>query len=151
MKKFIAAALLLLALPGCSGLSQPTPTPVPTNTSTLFPTVTSAPLLPTETPDLVSQLAPQGEPVSEWKGIPIMPDAIAGEGDDESYVFTVRATTQQVQEYYERELGKLGWELSSRGAGSNSSLMLVFVDSTLETIMVSIIVKGEECLVVLVK
>ena len=155
MKKPIVVSLLLLALTACSSLSQTTPAPawtltaVPTQSAALAQT--STPLLPTETPDIIAELAPEGEPASEWKGIPIMPDAIAGEGDEESYVFTIQATPQQVQEYYVKELGKLGWELNARGAGSNSSLMLIFTDNTTETLTVSILVKGSEVLVLLVK
>ncbi len=157
MKKLIVFSLLVLALTACSGLSQPTPAPAPTQTLTPFPepTATPAPTStlppPTETPDLVAELMPEGEPASEWKGIPIMPEALAGEGDEESYVFTVQATSQQVQEYYQRELGKLGWQLSARGAGSNASLMLIFLDNTSTMLTVSILVKGDGSLVLLVK
>ena len=43
-----------------------------------------------------------------WKGIPVMPDATSGEGDEEGYVFTIHATSQQVQDYYQVELARLG-------------------------------------------
>ena len=158
VKKLIAAAFLLaFSLIACSGLAQPTPTPVPTLTFTPSPTLTATlaptntPLPPTETQDAVSALAPEGEPASEWQGIPIMPGAIAGDGDEESYVFTIRATAQDVQEYYERELGKLGWQPFAQAEGKDSSLMLIFTNDASETLSISIIAKGDECLVLLVK
>ncbi len=157
MKKPIAVSLLFLALTACSGLSQPTQVPVPTWTLTPFPTPTATPAPtstlppPTATPDIIAELMPEGEPASEWKGIPIMPEALAGEGDEQSYVFTVQATSQQVQEYYQRELGKRGWQLNARGAGSNASLMLIFMDNTSTMLTVSILVKGDGSLVLLVK
>ena len=154
MKKPIAASLflLILFLTACSNFIQTTPNIVPTLTLTIVPmlrpTNTSQP--PTKTPDAVAALIPEGQPASEWNGIPIMPDAIAGEGDGESYVFTIKATPQQVQEYYQLELGKLGWQPFATGNG-DSSLMLMFTNNASATLTVSIIAKGDEVLVLLVK
>src|SRR5689334_10568214 len=82
MKKLITANLicLLLVLAACSSIKhQPSQTAIP---ATAIPSLalTQVPLLATETPH------PEGQPASQWKGIPIMPGAIAGEGDEESYV-----------------------------------------------------------------
>jgi hypothetical protein len=79
-----------------------------------------------------------------------MPEAIAGEGDEESYVFTIKATPQQVQEYYQLELGKLGWQPFSTDNG-DSSLMLMFTNNASATLTISIIAKGDQVLVLLVK
>lgn len=74
----------------------PTDTPRPTNT-TLPPTLTS-------TPDL-----PQGTPVSEWQGIPIMPDAIAGDGGETFYKFITKVSQDEVRDYYIETMPKYGW------------------------------------------
>jgi hypothetical protein len=154
VKKPIAASLflLILFLTACSNFIQITPNTVPmltlTVVPTLVPTNTSQP--PTETPDAIAARVPDGQPASEWNGIPIMPDASAGEGDEESYVFTIKATPQQVQEYYQLELGKLGWQPFATGNG-DSSLMLMFTNNASATLTVSIIAKGDEVLVLLVK
>ncbi len=147
MKKPIAASLLLLmlVLAACSNFRQPSPTAIPTLTLTVLPT-----FAPTQTPDAVSSLIPEGQPASEWNGIPIMPEAIAGEGDEESYVFTIKATPQQVQEYYQLELGKLGWQPFATGDG-DSALMLMFTNNASATLTISIIAKGDQVLVLLVK
>jgi hypothetical protein len=79
-----------------------------------------------------------------------MPEAITGEGDEESYVFTVKATPQQVQDYYQVELGKLGWQLATTG-GEASSLTLTFYDPASATLTISILSKGEQVLVLLVR
>ena len=154
MKKPIAASLflLILFLTACSNFIQTTPNIVPTLTLTIVPMLipTNTSQLPTETPDAVTALIPEGQPASEWNGIPIMPDAIAGEGDGESYVFTIKATPQQVQEYYQLELGKLGWQPFATGNG-DSSLMLMFTNNASATLTVRIIAKGDEVLVLLVK
>jgi hypothetical protein len=156
VKKNIAAGFLLLTLAACSNFLQPTPTPSPTQTPTAIPTLTatvpptetSGP--PTATENVVATLAPEGEPASEWNGIPIMPGVITGEGDEEGYVFTITATSQQIQEYYELELGKLGWQSLAEGDGSSSSI-LIFTNEASETLSVSIITKGDDALVLLVK
>ncbi len=148
MKSPSVACLLLLALilTACSSFAQPTPTPTPTGTFTAVPTRTATrapthtPSPPTETPATAS----------EWNGIPIMPGAVAGDGDEESYVFTIRATSQQIQEYYELELGKLGWQLSAQ-EDDDASLLLIFINDASATLTVSIIAKGDAALVLLVK
>jgi hypothetical protein len=142
VKKLIATSLLALTLVACSSVVQSTPvvTAIPTMMVTVTPTL--SPLPPTETREV--------QPVSEWNGIPIMPGAIAGEGDEEGYVFTIKATPQQVQEFYQIELGKMSWQPISQDA-SSSSLMLVFMDSTSATLTVNILSKGDEVLVLLVK
>lgn len=143
MQRIIAAPLLLLALLSCSDPDQPT-TAVVTPTPTLTATVTQTPVLlsPTETP--------QAQPTASWNGIPIMPGALAGEGDEEGYVFTIQATLAQVQEYYQLELGKLGWQLVSQEQ-DDSSLTLLFMNNASETLTVSIISKGDQALVLLGK
>jgi hypothetical protein len=77
-----------------------------------------------------------------------MPDAIAGEGDEEGYVFTVNATTQQVRDYYQSELGKLGWQLLAPEEGEAS---LKFMNSASETLTINLIAKRNQVLVLLVK
>jgi hypothetical protein len=50
--------------------------------------------------------------VTEWKGIPIMPNAVAGEesvdGGIGSYAFTIKENIATVQSYYINELTKKG-------------------------------------------
>lgn len=156
MKKPIAAILLLLTLAACSSFIQPTPTAVPTPTFTVIPTFTATvpptntELPPTKTPDVLSELISQGQPASEWNGIPIMPNAVAGEGDKESYAFTVKAMPHQIKEYYQVELGKLGWRSFVQGNG-DSSLILMFMNNASETLTLSLIVMGNQSLVLLVK
>jgi hypothetical protein len=77
-----------------------------------------------------------------------MPDAIAGEGDADGYVFMVTATPQQVGDYYQAELGKLGWQLLAAEEGNAS---LSFVNTASETLTISLITKGDQVLVLLVK
>jgi len=151
--KIISAVLFLLALPACSSLVTPASVPTPARTVAPIPTATIAstqsPRLPTETPDLVAELDPEGQPAKEWNGIPIMPGAIAGEGDEEGYVFTIKATPEQIQEYYQLELGKLGWKPFAQG--DEESSMFIFTNETSETLAVNIVTKGDEALVLLVK
>ena len=142
MKKVIAAHLILLLLSACSGKIQLTPavTEVPTEIVTVTPA--PSPLPPSQT--AVSQ------PTKEWMGIPVMPGATTGEGDEEGYVFTIKATSQQVQDYYQVELARLGWQPSDQET-SNASVILNFTDSTAATLTISILAKGDEVLVLLVK
>ncbi len=76
--------------------------------------------------------------------------AIAGEGDEESYVFTIKATPQQVADYYQAELVPLGWQPFGTD-NKDASLMLLFMDQSSATLTISIIAKGDDALVLLVK
>jgi len=143
VKKLIAV-LFSLVLVACSDTVPPTPSPTATPTPAPMATATptSSPVLPTETRVV--------QPAPEWHGIPIMPGVIAGEGDDEGYVFTIKATLQQVQEYYQLELARLGWQPLTQD-GDVSSIVLTFTNSESATLTVSILSKGDESLVLLVK
>ena len=79
-----------------------------------------------------------------------MPGAIAGEGDEESYVFTIKATPQQVTDYYQTELAALGWQPFGTD-NKDASLMLLFMDQNSATLTINIIAKGDDALVLLVK
>jgi hypothetical protein len=153
---FIFTSILIAA---CSALA-PVPTPTPTQTATLMPTDTSTPIPtptqtntpqpPTETSDPISALLPSGIPEKEWKGIPIMPGAINGGGDNESYRFTIEAPVEEVQAYYEKELAKLGWDLMVAGSGDTDSVMLIFNNGVPPLLPVSIFSHGELTLVMIV-
>ena len=54
---------------------------------------------------------PQGTPVQEWNGIPIMPQATVGQefSDTNTYSFKANVTTTEVQDFYSEQLTALGW------------------------------------------
>ena len=79
-----------------------------------------------------------------------MPGATAGEGDTEGYVFTVQATPGQVQDYYEIELGQLGWQLTGQES-SDATLALLFTNDASDTLTINIVSKDGEALVILAK
>lgn len=56
-----------------------------------------------------NSLNPQGAPVQEWRGIPVMSQATAGEEFGDTYSFRVNATVQEIQDYYNQQLSALGW------------------------------------------
>jgi hypothetical protein len=62
-------------------------------------------------PDFGNMLDPQGTPVQEWRGIPIPPDAIAGQefSENNTYSFKANVTAKQVQDFYNEKLPALGW------------------------------------------
>ena len=155
-KPFVPSSLILmLFLIACTSLAQPTPFMVASATLPAVPawTVTHSAIttpLPSTTARAVPTVSiPQGQPASEWNGIPIMPGAIVGEGDLESYVFSVRATPEKIKEFYRAELSKLGWQRLD--TGDQVPARLLFVNGSSETLTVNILTKGDEALVLLVK
>lgn len=147
----VLLSFLVIVLASCNIFApQPTETPIPTNTSsptsiatptsTPEPTNTPAkfPVPATETPSAPVLPVPSGAPSSEWEGIPVMPNAIAGEGDSKGYYFTINATPDEIQKFYEKELGLLGWTMFASGQGTTSALILIFMKGS-STLSVSII------------
>lgn len=65
---------------------------------------------------------------TNWEGIPIMPNATEGEQvTPSSYDFTVKASAEEAQYFYETELGKLGWKmLSIQEDEESKSVIMVF-------------------------
>jgi hypothetical protein len=81
---------------------------------------------------------PSGKPSSDWEGVPVMPNATAGEGDSKGYSFTINASPDEIQKYYEKELGKLGWNTFANGQGTTEAVLLIFMNDT-DMLTISII------------
>lgn len=152
--KFISLTILVLFVMACNAVTQPfnqarelagtaqsiatampiqtlqslatqISTQVPAETFEALPSmVPSLEAIASQLPDLGNFFNPQGTPVSEWKGIPVMPQATAGEEFAESsiYSYKVDASIEEVQQYYKTELEELGWQsffnLPSDSSGS---------------------------------
>jgi hypothetical protein len=138
--KAIILSVLVITLASCNTFApQPTETPTPTETSlptstntpdpTSTPTIvpTRTPIPPTETPSEPVLPMPSGEPSREWEGIPVMPNALAGEGDSGGYSFTINASLDEIQKFYETELPKLGWSVFASGQGTTDAVILMFM------------------------
>jgi outer membrane biosynthesis protein TonB len=131
-----------------------TPTETPTATNTAVPTraatavsATSAPAA-TEPPATADSGGssdfplplPVGVPASQWNGIPIMPQAIAGQEDEGGYIYTVGASVQTISSYYQSQMINLGWDLLATSVGANDAVILIFQNfSTGEVASVAIL------------
>lgn len=127
------------ATPTQTATSTPTETPLPTATFTPKPTSTPKPPTSTPTPKLLSALVSSMTPVSDWNGVPIMPNAITGSGDDKGYSYTVNAEPGDVRAFYESALAAKGYSLFATGEGaSGETVMMIFMKGS-DMITVSII------------
>jgi hypothetical protein len=151
INKAMTFLVLCLTLASCSALSpKPTETPIPTKTSlptltntpeptaTPTPKPTRTPIPPTETPSAPVLAMPSGKPLTNWEDIPVMPNAVAGDGDSKGYSFTVNASSDEIQKFYVKELAKLGWNMFASGQGTTNAILLIFMKDT-NTISISII------------
>jgi hypothetical protein len=95
---------------------------------------------------------PEDPPLTEWKGIPVMPGAIAGRESDDSYEFSIEATPQEVQDFYERELSQQGYSLWAVGENdaTGEPAMLMLSKGT-DMLTISIIVEAEYLLVMMIQ
>lgn len=65
--------------------------------------------IPSMMPDVDNAVNPQGEPLDEWNGIPIMPSATAGNESTGIYSFKADGTVTDAFDYYKAEMETLGW------------------------------------------
>lgn len=125
------------------------PTRTPPNTIAPSPTRVVTP-----EPTLVSGKlpVPTGAPVSSWHDFPILPNPIAGQDNDKGgYFYSVRATPQQIQDFYTREMKKLGWDLLSVSTKANDPgyLFLIYNQANYPTLSVLVSVQGDVAIVFL--
>lgn len=128
-----------------AGTAESIASALPIETLQALPSV-----LPTDLSDFEEYnfFDPQGVPLSEWNGVPIMPQATAGqEFNDYTYSFKVNTSVEDAVAYYKDELVKLGWsstfDLPIEGEGGimlyskeDSLLTLTFTLLDGETIVV---------------
>ena len=85
---------------------------IPRETLEALPsTVPTLQALASSLPDFGNMFDPQGTPVQEWRGIPILPQAIAGQefSENNTYSFKANVTPKEVQDFYDEKLAALGW------------------------------------------
>jgi hypothetical protein len=142
--KFLSLIFVILFLLACNTVTQPVrdvqnlagtaqsfATAIPVDTlraiASQIPASTLE-ALPSQLPDIQGYIDPQGTPAADWKGIPVMPQATAGEEakDGSSYSFKVNATVKEAQDYYSTELVKLGWTSSFSMPGNETASVLAF-------------------------
>lgn len=91
-------------------------------------------------PDFGNMFDPQGTPVSEWNGIPIMTQATAGQDfpDTKTYSFKVDATVKEANDFYEQELPKLGWDTSGFNMPGNDTMAVLVYQKDNDILTVTI-------------
>jgi hypothetical protein len=157
--KFLIVIIIMVFLLACSFLAQPfkggnNPTETPQSAIRDTPPADADEDLVTNTPgaeevdtpsaedieQVGSMLDPQGTPVKEWKGIPVMPQATAGQefAEESTYSFKVNAPVKEVYDFYKEKLIALGWKEPYPKPIEGDSANIVFVkgNSTLSVTVV---------------
>lgn len=159
LTKFLLLSVLLVFMLACATVTQPikdaqnlagtaqsfaTALPVETlqSLATQVATQVSASTLqalPSQLPSFEC-VNPQGDPVSEWKGIPIMPQATLGQEctDISAYSFKADATIKEVQDFYNAQLVELGWSsLFSVPGDANGAILSFQKDNSVLTVTIT--------------
>jgi len=172
ISRYLITLVFTLLLVACATkLSEPTLTGIPESSlspaSTIQPNTKTAGNIPSKTPLLSPDVSitftpvlastatvnlplPSGKPVSSWKNVPIMPDAIVGEEKEDGYSYTINATPVQVQDFYDTEMPKVGWKFFATGKGETGSLLLMYQKDE-KTTTVSIFEQDDVTLVLLIQ
>jgi len=165
LSKLVLLSVLIVFVLACNAINQPlndaqnlaktaealaTAMPVETlqSLATNIP-VETIQAAASEIPDFANMFNPQGTPVSEWNGIPVMPQATAGQEfpETKTYSFKADATSEDVLDYYKDQLAGLGWSETFSMPGDNDGAISVYSkDSSVLTITV---VSSEGTLVVI--
>jgi hypothetical protein len=94
--------------------------------------------LPTGMPDIGNLADPQGEPLTEWNGIPISPAATAGEETTGLYSYKANGTISELSDFYKSEMERLGWqELFSLPDTGTGAILTYQQDDHVATITIS--------------
>jgi hypothetical protein len=102
--------LVLLPLLPIFSLASPESTPVPDPTATSLEQTYEA-----LTAKTTSDFSSTSQPLADWNGIPIMPQAIAGQpANAGAYAFKVPVDSGTIESYYRDKLKSLGWNLADR-------------------------------------
>jgi hypothetical protein len=159
--KFLAVAIVVVFLLACSFISQPVRdaenlaktaeamgSALPAGTLEALPSL--VPAFETNIPDIGNVFNPQGTPVQEWKGIPIMPQATAGQEfpKNNSYSFKATATIKEVQDFYSQKLTALGWEQPFDLPAEGDAALMTFKKGSSQLAIV-ITSSEDACIVVL--
>lgn len=158
LTKYLSLSVLVLFILACSTVTQPFKdaqnlagtaqsfaTALPVETLKAFATqipASTLEALPSQMPDFQGMLNPQGTPASDWKGIPIMPQATAGQEFAESNTYSFKAdatvTVKEVQDFYNAQLVEQGWSsLFSMPGDSNVSIIAFQKDSNVLNITIT--------------
>ena len=141
LSKFLSLLVVIAFLLACNFVTQPIndvqnlagtaqalTTLVPIETLQALPTIIAS-AVPAETlqalpsaipslealgsamPNFENMFNPQGTPVQEWRGIPVMSQATTGQefSENNTYSFKANVTVQDVQNFYKEQLTALGW------------------------------------------
>jgi len=131
------------SMPGIAGTAESMLTTMPEIVTTLESAATSIPDL-----DQYNYFNPQGTPLSEWNGIPIMPQATVGqEYNDGTYSFKVSATSQDVQDYYNKELVDRGWTTTFNLPGDENGAIMLFSKEDNSVVITITFLDGETTVV----
>lgn len=94
--------------------------------------------LPSEIAQIGNYFDPQGTPVSEWNGIPIMPQATAGqEFDANNYSFKYAGTAKDASDFYLDNLRPAGWSPLVTTSEDQGGLLVFSMGDQILTITVS--------------
>lgn len=78
-----------------------------------------------------------------------MPQAISGEEKQGSYSYIVKATVEQVKDYYDKEMPELGWQPFAEGTGENGNLLLIYMKGS-DIATISVILQDDVTLVMII-
>lgn len=95
--------------------------------------------LPTTISEFGNFFDPQGTPVAEWNGIPIMPQATAGqEFDSGNYSFRFSGTVKDASDFYTAALETAGWSTMMTMPGDEQGGLLVMQkDNSILTVTIT--------------
>ncbi len=176
LSKFLALFTLVLFVLACNFVTQPfrdvqhlqataqsigtaipietlkaLPSQIPAGTLEALPSlVPTIEAMVTDIPGVGNVLNPQGAPVQEWKGIPIMPQATAGQEFPESNIYSFKAnvTTKEVQDFYSEKLTPLGWK-QPFGTTSQGNTGIIFFQKGNSAVTITVMSSNGSTVVIL--
>ena len=151
LSKFLLVTIVVMFILACNFVTQPikdvqnlagtaqsVATAIPIQTLEALPSAlpmktlealpSAMPTLEALATDVGNVLNPQGTAVQEWKDIPVMPQATAGqefnENNTDIYSFKANVTAKDVQDFYKQKLTALGWNEAGVPGQADAGIMI---------------------------
>lgn len=144
--KFMLLAILIVSALACGVISNPLSGVQ--NVASTAEALASA--IPSGIPDVSKYLNPQGKPVTEWNGIPIMSEATAGQEFSKSvYSYRLSGTDEPaIQTFYNDKLKAAGWSSPFSAEGGSAGGLMLFTKE-LQVLTITITKADQDTVVLL--
>ncbi len=144
--KYVLFSILIVSVLACGVVSNPLSGVQ--NVASTAEALASA--MPSGMPNVSECLKPQGQPATDWNGVPIMSQATAGDPCGKSaYSYKVSgADAQAIQSFYTDKMKAAGWDSPFSAQGASAGGFMLFTKDS-QVLMITVAKVDQDSVVIL--